>query len=94
MLDELPYILPQVCPAAAYVVISDSQVAPLYADALSQRLRDVTPTYGFTFPKGERHKTRKTWSTITDQMLQAGVGRDHGDDRTVGRSGGHLGETR
>jgi 3-dehydroquinate synthase len=29
-----------------------------------------------TFPNGERHKTRKTWSTLTDQMLEAGVGRD------------------
>ncbi len=76
MLDELPDVLPQACPAAAYVVISDSQVAPLYAEPLSKHLRERTPTHLVTFPSGERHKTRKTWSAITDQMLDAGVGRD------------------
>ncbi len=59
-----------------YVVISDDNVASLYADEIVRRLADVAPTQLITFPAGERHKTRKTWSTITDKMLDAGVGRD------------------
>ncbi len=59
-----------------YVVISDDNVAPLYADEIVRRLVDVAQTQLITFPAGERHKTRKTWSTLTDKMIDAGVGRD------------------
>ncbi|MDE3127949.1 MAG: 3-dehydroquinate synthase, partial [Gemmatimonadota bacterium] len=30
----------------------------------------------FTIPAGERYKTRETWGAVTDQMLDAGLGRD------------------
>ncbi|MGD8730145.1 MAG: 3-dehydroquinate synthase, partial [Gemmatimonadota bacterium] len=30
----------------------------------------------FTFPAGESSKTRKSWSILTDEMLEAGFGRD------------------
>jgi len=29
-----------------------------------------------TFPAGERHKTRETWSRLTDELLRLGFGRD------------------
>jgi 3-dehydroquinate synthase len=76
LLGKLPEILPDTCPASSYVVISDSVVAPLYAEQLAKRVAETAPTHLLTFPAGERHKTRKTWSTLTDQMLAAGVGRD------------------
>jgi 3-dehydroquinate synthase len=76
LLGKLPEILPDTCPASSYVVISDSVVAPLYAEQLAKRIAETAPTHLVTFPAGERHKTRKTWSTLTDQMLAAGVGRD------------------
>jgi 3-dehydroquinate synthase len=76
LLGKLPEILPDTCPASSYVVISDSVVAPLYAKQLAKRIAETAPTHLVTFPAGERHKTRKTWSTLTDQMLAAGVGRD------------------
>ncbi len=76
VLADLATVVGDTCPAASYVVISDSNVAPLHAEQVVNRIGDVAPTQLITFPAGERHKTRKTWSTITDQMIEAGVGRD------------------
>ncbi len=75
-MSELPTVIADTCPAASYVVISDSNVAPLHAEQIVDGIRDVAPTQLITFPAGEAHKTRKTWSTITDQMVECGVGRD------------------
>ncbi len=75
-MSDLATTVADTCPAASYVVISDSNVGPLYAEQVVNRISDVAPTHLITFPAGERHKTRKTWSTLTDQMLDAGVGRD------------------
>ena len=57
-------------------MISDSVVGHTYAARVAHGLRQTTRTHVFTFPAGEQHKTRKTWSTLTDQMIAAGVGRD------------------
>ncbi|MEO5798649.1 MAG: 3-dehydroquinate synthase [Gemmatimonadales bacterium] len=51
------------------VVISDSNVA----DILPTPLPGVI---SLTFPEGERHKTRESWSTLTDQLLAHDCGRD------------------
>jgi 3-dehydroquinate synthase len=65
-------------PAHRYAIISDANVAPLYA----QCLRDAFGTSGaastelFTIPAGEAHKTREQWAHLTDLMLAAGFGRD------------------
>lgn len=76
VLTELDELLTRRCPAASYVVITDSIVGPLYAEAIVERLDAVRPAHLLTFPAGERHKTRETWSRLTDEMLAAGIGRD------------------
>ena len=51
-------------------VIADAQVARVHPPPAG--LAD------FRFPTGEEHKTRETWTRITDDLLQAGFGRDSG----------------
>lgn len=65
-------------PAHRVVVISDTNVAALHAPAAVAALREATGDEPLllTFAAGERHKTRATWGTLTDQMLAARLGRD------------------
>lgn len=62
-------------PAHRYALVTDTTVAPLYADAIAQQFdaRELTVA---TVPAGETHKTRATWSAVTDQLLGARLGRD------------------
>jgi 3-dehydroquinate synthase len=76
LLPDLSRILRQYAPAHRYALIADSNVESLYA-------RDVLTALGgnprcdlFSFSPGEHSKTRETWAALTDQMLQAGFGRD------------------
>jgi 3-dehydroquinate synthase len=72
LLAELEGLVRQHCPAARYVVITDSHVAPLYGHAVATRLHaELLP-----FPAGEWNKTRETWTTLSDRMLAAQLGRD------------------
>jgi 3-dehydroquinate synthase len=66
----------QYCPASAYAVISDSSVAPLYAEAAAAALEQLAPTRLVTFPAGEWNKTRETWAQLTDELLGAGLDRE------------------
>lgn len=52
-----------------YVVISDSNVAPLYASQFPNALAHVT------FPAGEQHKNLQTVNTLYSQLLAAGLDR-------------------
>jgi 3-dehydroquinate synthase len=72
LLDSAPKIIRGVCPASAYAIITDATVAPLYGQALADRLRASL----VSFPAGEASKSRHTWSLLTDQLLDAGIGRD------------------
>lgn len=68
------------------VVIADQNVAALYGAATLASFRTtdgVANAAGagdepllLTFPAGERNKTRAMWGTLTDQMLEARLGRD------------------
>jgi 3-dehydroquinate synthase len=62
---------------SAYAIVSDSNVAPLYAElvraALSDNARRVEL---FVIPAGEQSKSRLEWSLITDAMLARALGRD------------------
>jgi len=60
------------------VIISDSQVAPLYADAIQAHLETTIPTLCFTIPTGEGYKTRASKAAIED-FLQT----HHADKNTV-----------
>lgn len=59
------------------VLVSDSNVAPLYSD----RLRKLAAGSGvpmdlLVFPAGERHKTREAKADLEDRMAALQVGRD------------------
>jgi 3-dehydroquinate synthase len=66
--------------ASAYAIISDSNVAPLYAErvraALANGARGARRSELFVVPAGEQSKSRLEWSLITDAMLARGLGRD------------------
>jgi 3-dehydroquinate synthase len=76
LLRRLPAILEQHAPAHRYAIITDSNVDHLYARDLAAALGAVPHCTVFTFEAGEASKSRRTWGIITDQMLDAGLGRD------------------
>jgi len=77
VIADLPALLRQRCPAAAYAVISDSHVAKMYGEKIVATLHDgPLPVQLFTFPAGEWNKTRETWASLSDRMLAAHLGRD------------------
>jgi 3-dehydroquinate synthase len=55
-------------------VITDDRVGPLYAARIAEPLGARASV--FSMPSGEEHKTRETWARLTDEMLDAGFGRD------------------
>ncbi|MGE5745363.1 MAG: iron-containing alcohol dehydrogenase, partial [Gemmatimonadota bacterium] len=77
ILDRLPALLAEHCPAAAYAVIGDSHVAKVYGERVTTSLRAAGKVAELlTFPAGEWNKTRDTWTALCDRMLAAHVGRD------------------
>jgi 3-dehydroquinate synthase len=62
--------------AHRYAVITDSHVAPHYAGALVESLAPLGGTSLHVVPAGETHKTRDEWARLTDELLDAGCGRD------------------
>jgi 3-dehydroquinate synthase len=59
------------------VVITDSNVKRHWGDAALAALRSAGLRADLiSFGAGEANKTRDTWSLLTDQLLQLGVGRD------------------
>ena len=77
ILMDVPSLLADLAPAFRYVVVSDAHVAALYGEDLVERCRGAGLRMDlFTFPRGESSKTRKHWSILTDELLDAGVGRD------------------
>ena len=74
-------------PAHRYAVITDDTVGPLYAVAITRALGAAAEM--FTVAAGEVHKTRESWSALTDAMLAAGFGRD---TTVVAVGGGVVGD--
>jgi 3-dehydroquinate synthase len=74
-LARLGDIVRAAAPAHRYAIITDDNVAPLYADRTRSALGDSRAEL-YIIPAGEAHKTRDTWSLLTDEMLKAGLGRD------------------
>jgi len=75
--------------AHRYAIVSDSHVAPHYAHALVQSLSALGETTLHLVPAGETHKTRDEWARLTDEMLDAGCGRD---TTIVALGGGVVGD--
>jgi 3-dehydroquinate synthase len=90
LVRELEDLLHRHSPAPAYAVISDANVGRLYGEAL---LRQLSGGGGraelFTFPAGERNKTRETWASLSDRMLAAHFGRD---SAVIALGGGVVGD--
>jgi 3-dehydroquinate synthase len=77
ILQELPGLLAQRCPAHLYAVVTDSRVAELYGKQVLALLEGAGLSARlFTFPAGEWNKSRETWGDLSDQMLAAHVARD------------------
>lgn len=77
LVAELPRLLTENAPARRYAFISDDNVAALHGHPLMEDAREAGLDASlFTFPAGEASKTRKSWSILTDELLDAGFGRD------------------
>ncbi|HUF76505.1 MAG TPA: 3-dehydroquinate synthase [Longimicrobiales bacterium] len=75
--NDLPSLLGDHAPAQRYAFISDDNVAALHGHPLMERAREAGLDASlFTFPAGEASKTRRSWSILTDELLEAGFGRD------------------
>jgi 3-dehydroquinate synthase len=79
----------EAAPAHHYAIISDTNVAPHYADALRSALARHSMASLFVTPAGEQHKTRESWVRLTDELLAAGCGRD---TTVVALGGGVIGD--
>lgn len=72
------------------LIVSNTTVAPLYAQALIQRLESIGKTvYLHTLPDGEQYKDLVHWHTIMDTLLQ-----QHCDRKTtlIALGGGVVGD--
>jgi 3-dehydroquinate synthase len=87
-LNNLGSFVREAAPAHRYVIITDSNVGPLYGaaarDALGIDAEDV-----LAIPAGESSKTRGSWGWITDQLIDRGFGRD---SAVVALGGGVIGD--
>lgn len=64
-------------PEHRVAIIADQTVAALYGERARASFGGGDPApLLLTFPAGERHKTRQTWATLSDQLIAAGYGRD------------------
>jgi 3-dehydroquinate synthase len=79
----------EAAPAHRYALVSDSVVAPLYAERARQSFSEAARVELFTVPAGEEHKTRESWARLTDEMLAAHLGRD---TTVVALGGGVVGD--
>ncbi len=76
-LETLGARVSQRAPGHRVVIIADQAVGALYGPAALAAFGALTPTpLLLTYAGGEKHKTRQTWGSLTDQMIAAGCGRD------------------
>ncbi len=87
--QEFAALVAESARAHHYAVVSDDVVAPLWADALVADLARHGRATLHTMPAGEAHKTRESWSRLTDDLLAAGCGRD---TTVVALGGGVVGD--
>ena len=63
-------------PGRPFVLIADSNVAPLHAEALGSRLTAAgVETHRVVFEAGEANKTRETKTAIEDRLFDLGIDR-------------------
>lgn len=92
LLEQVGRVVAEVAPAHTLVVITDEHVAPLHLPAVAGSLRHFCP-HGRLLVRavtaGEQHKTRDSWSALTDWMLGERCGRD---TTVVALGGGVVGD--
>jgi 3-dehydroquinate synthase len=88
LLDSCGAEIRAALPRHRLAIISDDTVAPLYAERLMQTLGAPAPLL-LTIPAGEPSKTREQWSRLTDELLDAGFGRD---SAIIALGGGVVGD--
>lgn len=77
LLSRLGDLVADLAPAHRHVLVSDDEVAALYALSTADALASAGLSVELlTFEAGEKRKTRSTWADLIDRMLAAGVGRD------------------
>lgn len=87
-LDLAGELVREAAPAHRYVIITDEVVGPLYAARVAASFRDARVDV-LSIPTGERHKTRKSWARLTDELLALECGRD---TTIVALGGGVIGD--
>lgn len=76
-LDALGARVRERAPEHRVAIIADQTVAALYGERVRASFGGGDPApLLLTFPAGERHKTRQSWATLSDQLIAAGCGRD------------------
>jgi len=77
VLERVPTAAAESARGGRVAVISDDRVGPIHGERVAElcTAHGLEVTY-LTFRAGEASKTRKSWSILTDQMLDAGLGRD------------------
>ncbi len=86
---EFAWRIAEAAPAHCYAVITDDQVAPFYAHELVDGLAARGRASLHVMPAGEAHKTRDSWSRLTDELIAAGCARD---TTVVALGGGVVGD--
>ena len=91
LLDDTAALVAERFPGAAFAVISDSNVTPLYAVPLLAKLQALGCRVAelISFPAGEESKTREVKAWVEDRMLISGLGRD---TVVVAAGGGVVGD--
>jgi 3-dehydroquinate synthase len=86
LIDGLGARASRAAPAYRYAIITDSNVAPIYAGRVAAQFERAEV---FVIPAGEQHKTREIWARVTDEMLGRGLGRD---SAVIALGGGVVGD--
>jgi 3-dehydroquinate synthase len=73
-LDTVGKLVGEMDASHRVAIITDERVGPLYAARIAEPLGARASV--FSMPSGEEHKTRQTWARLSDEMLEAGFGRD------------------
>ncbi|MGH7713526.1 MAG: 3-dehydroquinate synthase [Gemmatimonadaceae bacterium] len=94
LLDRLNALVAEtpVRSAATIAIVSDSNVAPLYAERTRAALGSggaAPRTELLVVPAGEASKSRREWALLTDAMFARGLGRD---TAVVALGGGVIGD--
>jgi 3-dehydroquinate synthase len=82
-------MLSECWPGRRLAIITDETVARLYPTWVPDPVHRLDQALRFEFPAGEQFKTRQTWATLSDRMLEAGLGRD---SAVVALGGGVVGD--